>query len=89
MYRQPGPRLPPSPARAELERVNVHVGLKTRTPGETLSGLWEAEWWNGPTRPVRTYPTEAALITDLRCVFGPPEGDPDDQASRVPDSAER
>jgi hypothetical protein len=88
MYRPPGPRLPPSPARAELERVNVHVGLKTRTPGESLSEKWEAEWWNGPTRPVRTYDTEADLITGLRRLFGPPEGDPDDHDPCDVDSAE-
>jgi hypothetical protein len=81
-------RAPAVTTRRELERANVHVGLKTRSPGETLTGQWEAEWWNGPIRPVRTYPTEAALITDLRRLFGPPEGDPDDQEPGVPESAE-
>jgi hypothetical protein len=85
MYRDPGPRLPPSPARAEFERVNVHVGLKTRTPGETLSGKWEAEWWNGPVRKILDYATEAELITDLRRLFGPTEGDePDDPQRKRP-----
>jgi hypothetical protein len=76
---QPGTaRAPLSPARRELERANAHVGLTTRTPGESLTGRWEAEWWNGPKRPVRDYPTEDELITDLRRLFGSPEGDPDD-----------
>jgi hypothetical protein len=72
-------RMPPSPARQEFERANVHVGLITRTPGESLSGqLWEAEWWNGPVRKVRDYATEAELIADMRRTFGPPEGDQDE-----------
>ena len=76
---QPGTaRAPLSPARSELERANAHVGLITRTPAETHTRQWEAEWWNGPKRPVRTYPSEDELITDLRSLFGPPEGDPDD-----------
>jgi hypothetical protein len=70
-------RAPLSPARRALERANAHVGLVTRTPGETFTNQWEAEWWNGPKRPVRTYDTEDELIDDLRRLFGPPEGDPD------------
>jgi hypothetical protein len=73
---QPAPGPAPAPlTRRELERANVHVGLRTRTPGESLTGQWEAEWWNGPKRPVRTYPTETELIADLRRLFGPPDGD--------------
>jgi hypothetical protein len=76
---QPGTgRAPLSPARRELERANAHVGLVTRAPRETLTNQWEAEWWNGPKRPVLTYDTEDALIADLRRIFGPPEGDRDD-----------
>jgi hypothetical protein len=74
--KRPTPEATPTPpTRRELERANVHLGLKTRTPGESLSGQWEAEWWNGPKRPVRAYPTEDELITDLRRLFGPPDGD--------------
>ena len=63
-----------SPARAQIEAHAVHVGLTTRTPGESpLTGRWEAEWWNGPVRPVHGYATEADLITDLRRLFGPPK----------------
>jgi hypothetical protein len=70
--------MPLSPARQEFERANVHVGLRIRTPGESLTGQWEAEWWTGPTRPVRTYATEAELLADLHRLFGPPEGDDDE-----------
>jgi len=84
--RRPAASQPPTPApapapptRRELERANVHVGLTTRTSDETLSGRWEAEWWNGPKRPVRDYETEAELIADLRRLFGPPDGDDDDE----------
>jgi hypothetical protein len=72
---QPQARAPLSPARRELERHAAHVGLITRTPGESLTRRWEAEWWNGPKRAVRDYPDEGELITDLRRLFGPPEGD--------------
>jgi hypothetical protein len=58
-----------------MEAHAVHVGLITRTPGESLSGRWEAEWWNGPLRKVRDYDSEDDLITDMRRTFGPPEGD--------------
>jgi hypothetical protein len=68
-----------SPARAQIEAHAAHVGLITRTPGESpLTSRWEAEWWNGPVRKVRDYATEAELIDDMRRTFGPPEGDPDD-----------
>jgi hypothetical protein len=77
---RPAPgRIPPLPARQELERANIHVGLITRTPGESpLTSRWEAEWWNGPVRKVRDYATEAELIADMRRTFGPPEGDQDE-----------
>jgi hypothetical protein len=75
--RRPRPLL--SPACAQIEAHAAHVGLTTRTPGESpLTGRWEAEWWNGPVRKVRDYATEAELIADMRRTFGPPEGDPDD-----------
>jgi hypothetical protein len=68
-----------SPARAQIEAHAAHVGLITRTPGESpLTSRWEAEWWNGPVRKVRDYATEDELIADMRRTFGPPEGDPDD-----------
>ena len=78
MMRPPQPRSLPSPARREMEAHAVHVGLTTRTPGESLTGRWEAEWWNGPRRPVRDYETEQELIADLRRLFGPPDGDDDE-----------
>jgi hypothetical protein len=62
-----------SPARRAIEAHAVHVGLVTRTPAESLTRLWEAEWWNGHKRPVRTYDTEDALIEDLHRLFGPPK----------------
>jgi hypothetical protein len=65
-------RAPLSPDRQEYERANVHVGLITRAPEEAESGQWEAEWWNGPKRPVREYPTEGDLIAGLHRLFGPP-----------------
>jgi hypothetical protein len=68
-----------SPARREMEAHAAHVGLTTRTPGESpLTKRWEAEWWNGPVRKVRDHHTEAELIADMRRTFGPPEGDQDE-----------
>jgi len=67
-----------SPARREMEAHAAHVGLTTRTPGESpLTGRWEAEWWSGPVRKVRDYPNEAELLADMRRTFGPPGGDPE------------
>ncbi len=66
-----------SPARAQIEAHAVHVGLITRTPGESFTNRWEAEWWNGPLRKTRDYDNEADLIADMRRTFGPPEGDQD------------
>lgn len=72
---QPRARAPLSPRRREMERFAAHVGLITRTPAESVTGRWEAEWWNGPVRKARDYATEDDLIADLRRTFGPPEGD--------------
>ena len=67
-----------SPARAQIEAHAVHVGLITRTPGESASNRWEAEWWNGAIRKTLDYDTEDDLLADMRRTFGPPEGDPDE-----------
>jgi hypothetical protein len=60
-----------------MEAHAVHVGLTTRTPGESLTKRWEAEFWNGPVRKVRDYDTEEELLADMRRSFGPSEGDPE------------
>ena len=72
---RPQARAPLSPARREMERHAAHVGLTTRTPAESATGRWEAEWWNGPARKTRDYADEDQLIADLHRTFGPPEGD--------------
>jgi hypothetical protein len=72
----PQARAPLSPDRREMEAFAAHVGLLTRTPAESLTRRWEAEWWNGPTRPVRDYDSEDALIADLHRLFGRPKASP-------------
>ena len=71
---RPQARAPLSPARQEIERHTAHVGLTTRTPAESLTRRWEAEWWNGPVRKTRDYADEDEMIADLHRTFGPPEG---------------
>jgi hypothetical protein len=74
-----------------MEAHAVHVGLITRTPSESLTNRWEAEFWNGPIRRTRDYPTEDDLLADLRRTFGWPGGDEvePEQTSARPDSPER